>query len=151
MFEMADESWRGQPKIMSMKTVSAAARRIAAHAEDHQLPKVQIILHGGEPLLAGPGYIDAIASELRTVISTPVDLRVQTNGTLISDPMLDVLSRHEIRIGVSLDGTQQANDLHRRYAKGHGSYDQVARSLRKIQARAPHLLAGILCRHRSPQ
>jgi uncharacterized protein len=144
MFEMADESWRGQPKTMSMKTVSVAAQRIAAHAEDHQLPKVQIILHGGEPLLAGPGYIDAIASELRTVISTPVDLRVQTNGTLVSDPMLDILSRHEIRIGVSLDGNQQANDLHRRYANGHGSYDQAARSLRKIQARTPHLLAGIL-------
>jgi uncharacterized protein len=145
MFEMADESWRGQPKVMSMDTVSVTARRIAAHAEDHDLSDVQIILHGGEPLLAGSDYVAAIATEFRAVISAAVDLRVQTNGTLISDSMLDTLSRHDIRIGVSLDGNQQANDLHRRYANGRGSYNRVARSLRRIRARAPHLLAGILC------
>lgn len=145
MFEMADDSWREQPKLMSMETVAATARSIAGHAERHHLPNVQVILHGGEPLLAGPGYIEAIAAELRGTIGTVVDLRVQTNGTLMSDSMLDVLSRHDVRIGISLDGTQQANDLHRRYANGRRSYDEVARSLHRLRVRAPHLLTGILC------
>ena len=145
MFEMADDSWRGQPKIMSVETVSAITRRIADHVEDHHLSNVQIILHGGEPLMAGPGYIDTVAATLRAAIGATVDLRVQTNGTLMSNSMLDVLSRHNVRVGVSLDGSQQANDLHRRYARGRGSYDVVARSLRRLRARAPHLLTGILC------
>jgi uncharacterized protein len=145
MFEMADDSWRKQPKLMPMETVAATARSIAEHVEGHRLSTVQVILHGGEPLLAGPDYIDAAATELRGAIGTAVDLRVQTNGTLMSNSMLDVLSRHNVRVGVSLDGTQQANDLHRHYASGRGSYDRVASSLRRLRARAPHLLAGILC------
>lgn len=145
MYEMADDSWRDQPRIMSAETIAVTARRIADHVRDHQLPEIQIILHGGEPLLTGPGYIDAAARTLRSTIGANVDLRVQTNGTLMSDSMLDVLRQHDIRIGVSLDGDQQANDEHRRYANGQGSHDQVADSLRKIRARAPHLLTGILC------
>ncbi len=145
MYEMADDSWRKQPRIMSMETISVTARRIADHVEEHQLSDIQIILHGGEPLLTGTDYIDAAAAELRDVIGANVDLRVQTNGTLISDPMLEVLARHDIRVGVSLDGDQRANDEHRRYASGRGSYEWVAHSLRKLRARAPHLLAGILC------
>src|SRR6266700_2186593 len=103
MYEMADDSWRKQPRIMSMETISVTARRIADHVEEHQLSDIQIILHGGEPLLTGTDYIDAAAAELRDVIGANVDLRVQTNGTLISDPMLEVLARHDIRVGVSLD------------------------------------------------
>jgi uncharacterized protein len=145
MFEMADDSWRAKPKIMSMGTVAVVARRIADHVQQHELPSVQVILHGGEPLLAGRDYIDGVVSALRNTINAAIDLRVQTNGTLISNSMLDVLSRNNIRVGVSLDGNQQANDRHRRYASGRGSYDAVARSLRRLQERAPHLLAGILC------
>ena len=145
MYEMADESWREQPKIMSAETLAVTARRIADHVQDHQLSHIQVILHGGEPLLTGPDHINAVATKLRGAIGATVDLRVQTNGTLLSDPMLDVLNRHDVRIGVSLDGSRQANDRHRRYASGGGSYDRAARSLRKLRARAPHLLAGILC------
>jgi len=145
MYEMADDSWRGQPLIMSAETISVTARRIADHVRDHRLSDIQVVLHGGEPLLTGPGYIDEAAAELRDVIDANVDLRVQTNGTLMSDSMLDVLIRHDIHIGVSLDGDQRANDEHRRYASGRSSHDRVARSLHKIRARAPHLLAGLLC------
>jgi uncharacterized protein len=145
MFEMADDGWRTKPKIMSMDTVAAVARRIADHVRQHDLPTVQIILHGGEPLLAGGDYIDGVASMLRNAIDAAIDLRVQTNGTLMSDSMVDILSRNNIRVGVSLDGNQQANDRHRRYASGQGSYDAVAGSLRRLRERAPHLLAGILC------
>lgn len=130
---------------MSMSTVTAVARSIGDHVRQYDLPAVQVILHGGEPLLAGRDYIDGVASALRKAIDAAVDLRVQTNGTLLSDQMLDVLARNDIRVGVSLDGNQQANDRHRRYASGRGSYDTVARSLRRLRERAPHLLAGILC------
>lgn len=145
MFEMADDSWRAKPKIMSKDTVAAVARRIADHVQQHDLPTVQVILHGGEPLLAGRDHIDGVAFALRDAINAAVDLRVQTNGTFLSDSMLDILSRNNIRVGVSLDGNRQANDRHRRYASGQGSYDTVARSLRRLRERAPHLLAGILC------
>jgi len=145
MFEMADDGWREQPRIMSDNTLSATASRIADHVRDHHLSSVQVILHGGEPLMAGPNYIATAAAKLRNAIGAVVDLRVQTNGTFLADSMLEVLTQHDVRVGVSLDGGQEANDAHRRYANGKGSYERVARSLHRLRERAPHLLAGILC------
>ncbi len=145
MFETTDDTWRRQPARMSAETAAAVAQRIAEHVTAHELPEVHVVLHGGEPLLAGPDHIDMIAATLRGGIRARVDLRVQTNGTLLSDLMLEVLSRHDIRVGVSLDGGPRANDLHRRHASGRGSHAAVARGLRQLRARAPHLFAGILC------
>src|SRR5271154_5916763 len=53
MYEMADQSWRNQPRSMSAETAELTARRIGEHAKEHRLPAVTLILHGGEPLLAG--------------------------------------------------------------------------------------------------
>jgi uncharacterized protein len=145
MFEMADASWRDQPKRMSVETAAMTAQRISEHAAAHELPGVQVIFHGGEPLLAGPEYIGNIAETIRESVGVPVDFRVQTNGTLLTDSMIDVLSRHNIGVGVSMDGGLEANDRHRRYADGRGSYAVVANSLRRLRDQAPQLFTGILC------
>ena len=56
VYEAADQSWRGRPMVISDSVVSQAAQRIGEHAGAHGLPAVQVVLHGGEPLLAGrPG------------------------------------------------------------------------------------------------
>src|SRR5271166_2460119 len=57
VYELADQSWRGKPGIMSAEIISASADRIAEHVEVHDLDEVRIILHGGEPLLAGPQFL----------------------------------------------------------------------------------------------
>ena len=145
MYEMSDDSWRRQADRMSPETVRATAHRIAEHARAHDLAAVQVILHGGEPLMPGPGYVGTVAAVLRGTMAARIDLRVQTNGTLLTNPVIDVLAREEIRVGVSLDGGPHANDIHRRYANGRGSHATVARSVRRLRERAPHLFAGVLC------
>ena len=54
MYEMADQSWQGRPVRMSREIAEQTALRIGEHARAHQLPNIRLILHGGEPLLAGP-------------------------------------------------------------------------------------------------
>jgi uncharacterized protein len=133
---------------MSRQTVEQAARRIAEHAARHDLRSVTVILHGGEPLLAGPELIDHAAGAVRAamVTDTRVDLRLQTNGLLLDDAYLALFAERGIRVGVSLDGGPAANDRHRRYGNGRGSYHEVARSLRLLgQQRHRHLYGGILC------
>src|ERR1700761_8707911 len=92
MYEMSDDSWREQPRHMAPATVRAVAQRISEHVDAHQLRNVQVVLHGGEPLLAGPARLAALAAELRDAVKARVDLRVQTNGTLLSTEMIDVLA-----------------------------------------------------------
>ncbi|MEU8375666.1 FxsB family cyclophane-forming radical SAM/SPASM peptide maturase [Micromonospora sp. NPDC048894] len=148
VYEHPDQSWRRQPRLMTPDTVEATARRIAEHAADHRLGTVRVVLHGGEPLLAGAARLAATADTLRRTI-TPVarlDLRMQSNGVLLTPEIADVLVAHEIRVGVSLDGDRSANDRHRRYATGASSYDQVRRGLallRRPDYRSAY--AGLLC------
>jgi uncharacterized protein len=146
VYEMADQGWRQQPHLMSDATVAAALDRIAEHARAHELRAVRLILHGGEPLLAGPAYIERLAIRARqALVPVSVRLAVQTNGTLLDEPMLAVLSRHSIRVGVSLDGDKAMTDSHRRYRGGAGSYDAIARGLRRLGTYHSEIYGGLLC------
>ena len=51
-----------------------------------------------------------------------------------------------MQVGISIDGYRAANDLHRRYADGRSSYDQVIRAIGLLRTqRYRHLYAGLLC------
>lgn len=148
VYEAADQSWRRQPRSMDLDTVRRTADRIAEHARRRALPDVHVILHGGEPLLVGVRNLAAILDVLSERLSGTVPLRLamQTNGALLDAETLDVLLRHRVRVGVSVDGGQRAHDRHRRDAGGRGSYDGAARALRLLaDHRYRELYSGLLC------
>lgn len=134
IYEMADQRWRSQPRRMSRPIVRRAADRIAEHARANGLNRVSVTLHGGEPLLAG---VDHLRYVLETVQKTTapdvvVNFHVQTNGTLLNSPFLDLFDEFNVRVGVSIDGGEAAHDLHRRRADGRGSYEEVRTGLRRM-------------------
>ncbi|MFC0532767.1 FxsB family cyclophane-forming radical SAM/SPASM peptide maturase [Phytohabitans kaempferiae] len=148
VYEHADQTWRTKPRAITPETVQAAAKRIAEHASTHGLAEVQVILHGGEPLLLGAAGLDAVLADLRAGIgpSARLDLRMQSNGVLLSTAICDVLLRHGVRVGISLDGDRAANDRHRRFASGASSHAQVRRALALLRRpRYRPIYAGILC------
>jgi uncharacterized protein len=148
IYEHADSSWRGRPKLILSKTVVKAGERIAEHARHHGLSRVRVILHGGEPLLAGAARLGEIASQLRAAI-IPVcdlDLTIHTNGVRLDEEFCEVFLAAGVKVGVSLDGNRVGNDLHRRYRDGRSSYDQVIRAVGLLRsARYRELYAGLLC------
>jgi uncharacterized protein len=149
MYELADQSWRGKPAVMTRETIDATAGRIADHVKRHdQIPRIEVSLHGGEPLLAGPALIAYAATTFRAAGGgrTPVALTMQTNGVLLDDDVLPILREHDIRVGVSLDGDRPSHDRHRRYANGRGSYDLVTRGIERLRRfDGQQLFAGLLC------
>jgi uncharacterized protein len=143
-----DQSWRQRPRVMSPATIDAAAARIGQHARAHRLDSVLIALHGGEPLLAGPEVTERVITAVRAAMpaGTRADLIAQTNGVLLDRTFLELFARHGVRIGVSLDGSRQANDRHRQRAHGGSSYPDVVRALRLLDSdRYRPLFAGVLC------
>ena len=146
MYEMADQSWRDQPRSMSPQIAELTARRIGEHASAHSLPDVTLILHGGEPLLAGPDLISHLVKATRRWArpGTTVNATVQTNAVGLSSAYLSLFDELGVRVGVSVDGDASAHDRHRRFASGRGSYAAVAAALRRLQ-RFPHLYSGLLC------
>ena len=146
VYEMADQAWRTMPKRMSDPIAAKTIERIAEHAERHGLDSVNIILHGGEPLLAGADWLAGLVASLRARIPAIVNVGVQTNGTLLTRPMLETLKSLGVSIGVSLDGDAEATDRHRRFSSGRGSFDAVASGLDLLQSpEFSDCYSGLLC------
>jgi len=146
VYEMADQGWRGLPKRMTMPVAGKTVDRIAEHAESHDLTSVDVILHGGEPLLAGAEWLAGLVGSLRARVPAQVNVAVQTNGTLLDRPMLTTIKSLGIRAGVSLDGDADATGRHRRYANGRNSFDAVADGLGLLQSpEFRDCYSGILC------
>lgn len=133
---------------MSDETVKAFARNLAEYVADTQIDEVTVLLHGGEPLLAGEERIRKFCMEIRQSLasqSTTVTYAMQTNGVLLTPRWLELLNDFDVSFGVSLDGNRTANDRHRLDHSGESSYESVERSLRLIQI-SPHghLFRGFL-------
>ncbi|HEU0132422.1 MAG TPA: radical SAM protein [Mycobacteriales bacterium] len=93
-------------------------------------------LHGGEPLLLGKEAMRGILRELGRYPGR-VQVRMQTNGTLLDDEWLDLLDGSEgcrVEIGISLDGDRDANAFRVDYAD-RGTGDRVERALRLMGER----------------
>jgi uncharacterized protein len=148
MYEMADQSWLSQPKRMSPAVAEQAAKRIGEHVHAHGLTDIGLVLHGGEPLLAGPDVIAQVLHAVRAAVGDAVTVRatVQTNGVGLDERFLTLFSQLGIHVGVSLDGGQDAQDRHRRFANGRGSHAAVTAGVRLLASeRFRHLFNGLLC------
>jgi len=146
VYEMADQAWRSLPMRMNGEVAARAVDRIAEHAAGHRLPSVEVILHGGEPLLAGADWLAGLVEMLRARVPAHVNMAVQTNGTLLTRHMLEALKRAGVRIGISLDGDAEATGRHRSYANGSNSFDAVAEGLHLLEsAEFRECYSGILC------
>ncbi|MDG9708592.1 FxsB family cyclophane-forming radical SAM/SPASM peptide maturase [Streptomyces sp. DH10] len=148
MYRSQDSSWREQPRTMASGTLDRTAGRIAEHLGAHGVREAGVVLHGGEPLLAGEAAVGRAASVLRAAAGPGVRLHLalQTNGVRLTERWLDLCAAHGIRVSVSLDGDRAAHDRHRRGADGRGSHARVAAALHRL-ADGPHreLFAGLLC------
>jgi uncharacterized protein len=148
VYTMADQRWRTRPRVMSHETMDQTAKRIGEHSRAHGLTSIDVIMHGGEPLLAGPDRITHFVSGVRSAVGDEIDVRVsvQTNGTLLNLDYLRLFHDLRISVGISLDGDRIAQDRHRRHADGRSSYPEVIRALRRLgEEQHRTLFSGLLC------
>lgn len=145
MYKHIDQSWKKQPVIMTPENRKMLAHRIGEYARHTKLESCLVIFHGGEPLLAGEERIVETAKWIREAVPdyTQVDFSVQTNGVLLKQHTLDCFAKENIAISLSLDGTKNANDLHRLTHKGKSSYDNVMRAYRLLKGK-PELFVGVI-------
>src|SRR6201984_270269 len=130
-YNHGDDSWKQQPKFMSVEVATTAAHRIREHSLEHSVKRVRILFHGGEPLLAGLDRLRTLVSVFRNVLEPEVSplFGVQTNGTLLTHEYLSFFEGEGFGIGISVDGPPKVNDLHRLTLVGQGSGRAVERAL----------------------
>ncbi|WP_405984827.1 FxsB family cyclophane-forming radical SAM/SPASM peptide maturase [Streptomyces sp. NBC_00872] len=146
LYEGPDRTWRDRPAAAPPEVLDRAATRIAEHADAHALGELALVLHGGEPLLAGAGRLAAFAGLVRERAGRErtVHATVQTNATLLTERRIATLARHSIRVGVSLDGGRPAHNTLRTDHAGRPSWPAAARGTRLLAAHHPEAYAGIL-------
>ncbi|WP_245871279.1 FxsB family cyclophane-forming radical SAM/SPASM peptide maturase [Asanoa hainanensis] len=146
VYHLADQSWRTRPHQMPSRVWRQAVARIAEHVSAHGLDPVHVVLHGGEPLLAGVDTIREIVEDLRATVPCGVRVSLQTNGVLLTEPTLAVLHDLGVRVAVSVDGDERTHDLHRQGPDGRGSHAAAVRALALLRDdRYRTAYAGLLC------
>jgi uncharacterized protein len=134
MYNGPDQTWRELPVFMTIDTAELAANEIGRYSESVGLTSVSIVLHGGEPLLYPVVDLDRMLSLTTKTLElygvTP-NYSLQTNATVIRRGMIEVLTRHDVGVGVSLDLSPGSHDRFRVDKKGRGTY---ARTIEGIAA-----------------
>jgi uncharacterized protein len=129
VFNGADTSFKSRPATMSLHTVSSISRFLRTGCKDLGIQEIRVNLHGGEPLLVGKQLFDQICTELIRELkdSGTVVFTLQTNGILIDQDWIALFEKHNIRIGVSIDGPQEIHDAARVDFRSKGTYPLVRR------------------------
>jgi uncharacterized protein len=134
MYKHVDNSFMRKPAIMSFNVWETLLHRIVEYSSE--LPpgyRATLAFHGGEPILLGPGnlstFLASAVEELGTVLG---GLAIQTNAILVTTDILTLLSKYNVKVGVSLDGPPELHDRLRVYRSGAGSYEKTVAGLKRI-------------------
>ena len=145
IYHMGDDGWRGQPKRMPENVQAATVRQLAALYEKLR-HRIDVVLHGGEPLLLGAKRLRRLCGMLREALPEPCGIHVQTNGVLLTDKIIDIFVRFDIGVSVSIDGPSDVHNRFRVDRRGRGSYCRVRDGISRLTERedARSLFTGVL-------
>jgi uncharacterized protein len=135
VYNKGDSTWKRRAPLMSDETFDLALARIREDCRASGQRSTSITFHGGEPCLIGARKFDAWCERARRALDgvATAEFCIQTNGTLLDAGWAEVLARHEVRVGVSLDGPRELNDRDRVDHGGRGSYDAVIRGMAALR------------------
>lgn len=90
---------------------------------------------GGEPLLGYPIIKETInyCETFEAKTGKKVSIWMCTNASLLTNEIIEYLSRHSVSIGISIDGDKTTNDVNRKFADGRGTYDEIVKGIQLIK------------------
>lgn len=71
-----------------------------------------------------------------------IHFSVNTNGTIFSEEVDELLRKYRVTISISMDGTREAHDTYRVFRSGRGSYDTVVQNVPKFLAIDPYAMVN---------
>jgi uncharacterized protein len=121
-----------------MMTIQDAERFVDFCARQFEFVN-KIVFFGGEPLLNIEAMRVVCDCFKRYKNECKIDYIPQfviiTNGTILSQPIIDFIRDNISFVTVSIDGPKEINDLNRVFKNGIGSYNRIIRFIEAIQTR----------------
>lgn len=149
-YEYVTDDWLDRPPVMTDEVAWQTGIAMGKYALQNNLERMGGIIHGGEPLFVprdpeNPSqkphdYYHRILPLIRRAMreiapQTTLDFSMQTNGTLLYGPNLEMLKEHGVRTSVSLDGPENAHNMNRvimHNGRRIGTHHLVERGLRRL-------------------
>ena len=110
--------------IMSEDIARVAVDKFLSLQEDGTSP--EIIFYGGEPL-TNFHVLEFIIPYIREKYGTSVKLTIISNATLIDMNVIELLTKYDVGIGISIDGPRHINDANRVFRNNDESVYDVVR------------------------
>jgi uncharacterized protein len=117
--------------IMPLEKLKKVLHEIENYALEKNV-RVTVQFHGGEPLTEFAKIIECI-DDLSDGGRKLIHFRIQTNGLLINEKIMEECAKRDIEVGISLDGRKIENDLSRKTVDDRGSFEGILNSLKIIQ------------------
>ena len=103
---------------------------VKAYIEANEVPEVQFVWHGGEPLVLGLDfYRKAVEFQKKYAGSKKSFNSIQTNGTLLTPEWARFFRDNHFLVGLSLDGPEDIHDKYRLDKGGEPSFRKVMAGL----------------------
>lgn len=140
---------------MSDEVIMAAINLAIEKAIQQKEDFLNITFFGGEPLLRMQAIRNAVSFTKKAVQAKKNDLpkdfflhfSVNTNGTLLTEKILDYFEKENFQIGLSLDGPQKKHDLARRTKNDEGSFEKIAPFIPRLSKLDTIILSVITHEH----
>jgi uncharacterized protein len=116
---------------MNEKTSKVVADFIVKYISQHKTKSLLIQIIGGEPLanFSPLEYILSSVHKYCTDSSIEVTIEIDTNGTLITDEIIEKIQKFSPTVVISLDGSKQFHNKHRFFNDGTGTFDRIIQNI----------------------
>ena len=134
-------TYSGSRCFMGNEVGELSVDRLFEWSDDKKM--VGITFFGGEPLLNMKVIRHVVQYGTKKAESEGKDIRfsMTSNGTLLTDTIVDFLNENHIGVLVSMDGPKHIQDLNRPFKNGKGSYDVIKSNVQKLIATRATLTA----------
>jgi uncharacterized protein len=114
-------------------------RRVASEVFSSDVVEEPFVFlwHLGEPLAVPPTFYEEAFAEIARInqeYQRSYALSFQTNATLLNKRWVDLIKKHQIKLGISLDGPAFIHDRRRVTHSGKGTHADVLRGVHLLQA-----------------
>ena len=105
--------------------------------EAHAAPEVVIAWQGGEPTLMGLPFFERSIEYARKYRkpNQAITHTIQTNGTTLDDDWARFFKKHDVLVGISIDGPREMHEAYRVDKGGQPTFDKVMRGLEHLRKR----------------
>ena len=128
---------------ISNENLDAITTFIINYCKKHQIKDFCIQPWGGEPLIAFDKIL-RMDDAFKTAGLHPL-ISIETNASLITEDLAKKASEHNIRLGISIDGYSEIQNIHRPLLSGLPSFDKTKRGIEIISQYDNLRNYGVVC------